>query len=83
MQPLKSYIKASKSTLKVPHELFRSNLFDRILVRPGTDTNQYEPIKYRLSEIYRQYDIANIDSFLGLVATPHKVAKVMGALSPK
>jgi len=27
---------------------------------PGTDTNQYKPIKYRLSEIYRQYDIANI-----------------------
>ena len=49
----------------------------------GTDTNQYEPIKYWLSEIYRQYDIANIGSFLGLVATPHKVAKVMGALSPK
>ena len=30
------------------------------LGRPGTNTNQYEPIKYRLSEIYRQYDIANI-----------------------
>jgi hypothetical protein len=41
------------------------------------------PIKYRLSESYRQDDIAHIGSFLGLVAPPHKVAKVMGAPSPK
>ena len=41
------------------------------------------PIKYRLSERYRQDDIAHIGSFLGLVAPPHKVAKVMGAPSPK
>ena len=36
----------------------------------GTDTNQYEPIKYRLSEIYRQYDITNIGSFLGTSGYP-------------
>jgi hypothetical protein len=54
-----------------------------VLNSAGTDTNQYEPIKYRLSEIYRQYDITNIGSFLGLVAILYKVAKVMGALSPK
>ena len=43
-------------------------------------------MKYRLSEIYRQYGIANIGSFLGLVAAPYKVAEgsneILGGLFP-
>jgi hypothetical protein len=41
------------------------------------------PLDYTLSCIRRTEQKEISTSFLGLVATPHKVAKVMGALSPK
>ena len=35
-------------------------LVEVLIFKAGTNTNQYKPIRYRLSAIYRQYNIAGI-----------------------